>query len=187
MICKELDDLKIKYIDKRHWRRLQKRDYKEIRLEDETFDGIIGLVTMRKVKSPLQVEVVGHSITVADAGYQWLQILPKDKFYSITAMYDNHGRPVQYYIDINEHNFIELGEARAHDLFLDVLVLPNGAYELVDEADLKFALKKGTITKEQYDFAYEIAQQLMKSVQDDFETFTSMIDYCRNQITRSES
>ncbi|TDM12245.1 DUF402 domain-containing protein [Macrococcus lamae] len=179
--------MKIKYIDKRHWRRLQRRDYKEIRLEDERFDGIVGLVTMQKVKSPLQVEVVGKFITVADTGYQWLQLLPKNKPFSITAMYDNYGRPVQYYIDINEQNVIELGEARAHDLFLDVLVLPNGAYELVDEVDLKFALKKGSITKEQYDFAYQTAHQIMNNIQKDFETFKTTIDYCRKKITPSDN
>ncbi|KAA1042379.1 DUF402 domain-containing protein [Macrococcus equipercicus] len=177
--------MKIKYIDKRHWRRLQRRDYKEIRLEDTRFDGIVGLVTMQKVKSPLQVEVVGKCITVADAGYQWLQLLPKDKLYSITAMYDNYGRPVQYYIDVNDHNFIELGEARANDLFLDVLVLPTGEYELVDEADLKFALKKGSITKKQYDSAYQTAHYIMTIIQQDFETFKKTIDYCRQQITPS--
>lgn len=56
-------------------------------------------------------------------------------------MYDAQDKPLQYYFDINDENIVEMGEARTHDLYLDVLVLPDGRYELVDEADVKRALK----------------------------------------------
>lgn len=181
-MCKELCDLKTKYIDKRYWRRLQKKEYKELRIEDHTFDGIVGLVTMKKVRAPLQVEVVGTTITVAEAGYQWLQLLPKDEKYSITAMYDRSGKPVQYYIDINERNILEMGEARTADMFLDILVLPTGEYELVDEADIKRALHKGEITQEQYDAAYQTANELMQRISRDFVSFAEKVEYCRRKI-----
>lgn len=57
-------------------------------------------------------------------------------------MYDATDAPLQYYFDINEENILELGQARTHDLYLDVLVLPDGRYELVDEEDAKRALNK---------------------------------------------
>ncbi|GGB00968.1 DUF402 domain-containing protein [Macrococcus hajekii] len=175
--------MKTKYIDKRYWRRLQKKEYKELRIEDSTFDGIVGLVTMKKVKSPLQVEVVGQLITVADVGYEWLQLLPKDKDYSITAMYDSAGKPVQYYIDINECNILEMGEARTCDMFLDILVLPTGEYELVDEADIKRALSKGEITQSQFEAAYKTANELMQRISTDFIAFAQKVEYCRQKIT----
>ncbi|TDM03603.1 DUF402 domain-containing protein [Macrococcus carouselicus] len=174
--------MKTKYIDKRFWRRLQKKEYKELRIEDDIFDGIIGLVTMKKVKSPLQVEVVGRPITVAEVGYQWLQLLPKDKHYSITAMYNKAGKPVQYYIDINESNILEMGEARTNDMFLDILVLPTGEYELVDETDIKRALSKGDITQAQFDAAYETANELMQCISSDFVSFAEKVEYCRQKI-----
>ena len=43
---------------------------------------------------------------------------------------------------ISIKNITQKGNARTLDLFLDVLVLPStGEYELVDENDLKLALK----------------------------------------------
>ena len=69
--------MKIKYIDKRHWRRLLERDYIEVKVNNNRFKGIIGLVTMKKVREPLEVTVVGQNIIVADDNYQWLQILPE--------------------------------------------------------------------------------------------------------------
>lgn len=69
--------MKVKYIDKRHWRRLLNREYKEVVLDTNHFQGLVGLVTMVQVKEPLQVNVVGREITVADNGYKWMQILPE--------------------------------------------------------------------------------------------------------------
>ena len=49
---------------------------------------------MKKVREPLEVTVVGQNIIVADDNYQWLQILPEKKRYSITAMFDDKGNPL---------------------------------------------------------------------------------------------
>ena len=68
---KELVAVKVKYIDKRHWRRIVDREYVEVKVNNNKFKGIIGLVTMKKVREPLEVSVVGQKITVADDTYQW--------------------------------------------------------------------------------------------------------------------
>ncbi|MDN6837940.1 MAG: DUF402 domain-containing protein, partial [Staphylococcus equorum] len=151
--------MKVKYIDKRHWRRIIDKEYTEVKVNNNKFKGIIGLVTMKKVREPLEITVVGQNIIVADDNYQWLQILPEKKRYSITVMLDDKGNPLEYYFDINIKNVTQKGNARTIDLCLDVLVLPNGEYELVDEDDLQRALDQGQITKKQYHEAYIIAHQ----------------------------
>ncbi|BAE05531.1 MAG: DUF402 domain-containing protein [Staphylococcus haemolyticus] len=175
--------MKIKYIDKRHWRRLLERDYIEVKVNNNRFKGIIGLVTMKKVREPLEVTVVGQNIIVADDNYQWLQILPEKKRYSITAMFDDKGNPLEYYFDINIKNITQKGNARTLDLFLDVLVLPStGEYELVDENDLKLALKNEQITKKQYHEAYMIAHQVMIEINENFDDVNNRIMYCYNKM-----
>ncbi len=57
---------------------------------------------------------------------------------------------LQYYFDINIKNITQKGNARTVDLCLDVLALPSGEYELVDEDDLMFALESEQITKKQF-------------------------------------
>ena len=54
---------------------------------------------------------------------------------------------------------------------LDVLVLPNGEYELVDEDDLMYALQNKQISKKQYHEAYIIAHQLMIEIEDNFQKY----------------
>ena len=174
--------VKVKYIDKRHWRRIIDREYTEVKVNNNKFKGIIGLVTMKKVREPLEVSVVGQNIVVADDNYQWLQILPEKKRYSITVMLDDNGNPLEYYFDINIKNVTQKGNARTIDLCLDVLALHSGAYELVDEDDLLRALNQGQITKKQYHEAYIIAHQLMIKIDTDFTTMQDKIMYCFHKI-----
>lgn len=174
--------VKVKYIDKRHWRRIIDREYTEVKVNNNKYKGIIGLVTMKKVREPLEVSVVGQNIVVADDNYQWLQILPEKKRYSITVMLDDKGNPLEYYFDINIKNITQKGNARTIDLCLDVLVLPNGEYELVDEDDLQRALDQGQITRKQYHEAYVIAHQLMIKIDEDFKTMQDKIMYCYHKI-----
>nr|WP_232796181.1 DUF402 domain-containing protein [Staphylococcus canis] len=176
--------VKIKYLDKRHWRRLLDHDYTEVRVNNNKFKGIIGLITMNKVREPLEVSVIGKRMIVADDHYQWLQILPEKKRYSITVMFDTEGRPLQYYFDVNLKNITQKGKARTLDLCLDVLVLPTGQYELVDEDDLKRALKNKKITQKQYHEAYIIAHQLMIQIFEDFDAIKDKVRYCYQKINR---
>ncbi|HDW7890663.1 TPA: DUF402 domain-containing protein, partial [Staphylococcus aureus] len=104
------------------------------------------------------------------------------KRYSITVMFDNKGNPLEYYFDINIKNITQKGNARTVDLYLDVLALPSGEYELVDEDDLMFALESEQITKKQFHEAYMIAHQIMAELENDFKGFQKKIMYCFNKI-----
>nr|WP_168429098.1 MULTISPECIES: DUF402 domain-containing protein [Staphylococcus] len=179
---RELVTVKVKYIDKRHWRRLIDRDYIEVKVNNNKFKGIIGLITMNKVKEPLEVTVVGKRMIVANDHFQWLQILPEKKRYSMTVMFNDKGEPLQYYFDINLKNITQKGKARTVDLCLDVLVLPDGKYELVDQDDLERALKSKQITRKQYHEAYVIAHQLMIQIDEDFESIHDKAMYCYKKI-----
>nr|WP_289780881.1 DUF402 domain-containing protein [Staphylococcus agnetis] len=179
---RELVTVKVKYIDKRHWRRLIDRDYIEVKVNNNKFKGIIGLITMNKVKEPLEVTVVGKRMIVANDHFQWLQILPEKKRYSMTVMFNDKGEPLQYYFDINLKNITQKGKARTVDLCLDVLVLPDGKYELVDQDDLERALKSKQITRKQYHEAYVIAHQLMIQIDEDFESIHDKAMYCYRKI-----
>ncbi|HDV6033106.1 TPA: DUF402 domain-containing protein, partial [Staphylococcus pseudintermedius] len=94
------------------------------------------------------------------------------------------GQPLQYYFDINLKNIIQKGRARTIDLCLDVLALPDGQYELVDQEDLERALKSNQITRKQYHEAYVIAHQLMIQIDEDFESIQKKAMYCYHKINR---
>ncbi|MBY8911079.1 hypothetical protein K6L05_15120, partial [Salinicoccus roseus] len=82
----------------------------------------------------------------------------------------------------NIEHILELGNARRTDIYLDVLVLPDGRYELVDERDIKRALKRGHITESEHDYAYVVANQLMQDIEVDFDCFIRFAEHCKRTI-----
>jgi len=174
--------MKTKYLDKRGWRRLLQSDYHEKIIQYDGEKILTGIIEIKAVRSPLTVPILNQDVLVCDAGFRWLQILPESRNYSITVMYDKEWNTLQYYFDINFKHFLEPGNARRQDIYLDVLALPVGRYELVDEADLKRAQKRGEVSKEQFDFAYAAACEVMDELERDFGCFERMASHCLEQL-----
>lgn len=174
--------MRTKYIDKRGWRRVKRSSYSEKIITHKETQCLIGLLSIHQVTEPLTVTIVEREICVVNTGFKWLTIMPKDTKYSITIMYDQNWCALQYYIDINFKHVLEPGHARRKDLYLDVLVLPDGAYELVDKDDLNHALSKGKVTREQYDFAFKVADEVMAMIEKDFHKFTLFCEMCRARM-----
>ena len=70
-------------------------------------------------------------------------------------MFNAEGEIVQWYIDICHENGIENDVPWMDDLFLDVIVLPNGKVILKDIDELETALFVGVIDKTLYNLAYQ--------------------------------
>ena len=181
-VMKEMRAMKMKYLDKRGWRRLLHSTYDEMltRFKGEEF--LVGLIDMKKIRSPLVVPVVNKSVKVVDKNYKWLQILPRDRKYSMTVMYDENWKVLQYYFDVNTAHYLELGNARRIDVYLDVLALPDGEYELVDEKDIRRALKNNKITEAEMNAAYEVARHIMDEIDRDFNQFAELAAHCLGAV-----
>ena len=181
-VMKEMRAMKMKYLDKRGWRRLLHSTYDEMltRFKGEEF--LVGLIDMKKIRSPLVVPVVNKSVKVVDKNYKWLQILPRDRKYSMTVMYDENWKVLQYYFDVNTAHYLELGNARRIDVYLDVLALPDGEYELVDEKDIRRALKNNKITEAEMNAAYEVARHIMDEIDRDFNPFAELAAHCLGAV-----
>src|SRR5699024_3967698 len=181
----EMNAMKIKYLNKKKWRRLLRSKYDEKIISYQGSDILVGIIYMYKVRDPLVVSVVGEDTLVAANNYKWLQLMPASTNYSITVMYDEKWQEIQYYFDINKSHTLELGNARREDLYLDVLVLPDGRFELVDEDDIKRAFKKGRITSKERDFAYKVANDLMDDIANDFSKYKALASYALKEIKKS--
>jgi uncharacterized protein len=147
--------MKRKYADRSDWKRILEKEYRLVRCDLEHFQGWIAEFKMIRVREPLFVPNVGSSICIADAGFVWLHYLRDDARHVITVMYDSSGAIVQWYIDIVlEHGLDERGVPYFDDLYLDVVVSPDGRFEVQDADELEDALKAGAISREQFDLAW---------------------------------
>ena len=157
--------VKRKFANLPNWPRLIKKRFGLTRIDDAEFKGYISIVYIDKVTRPLILKITGKELCLVDDGYIWTQYFPQGEKYALTTMFNVDSEVVEWYFDICAGNKINYkGVPYYDDLYLDVVVLPSGEIDLLDEDELKEALKFRDITAYQYDMAYKEAKKLIKSI-----------------------
>lgn len=157
--------MKRKYLDRSDWRRILNKSLKITYVKENDFEGYISAFYIHKVRKPLIRKIGEKTVCLADDGYIWMQHLPSNDNYALTTMYDQYGNIVQWYFDIIKGSGVNKdGVPFYDDLYLDVVALPTSEVMLIDEDELQEALDTGDITKQDYDMAYEKANEVMRKI-----------------------
>ena len=143
------------------WTCITRRDFTCRRVSVPGFTGRAGLLRIHAVTRPQYWHVAGKSLVVADAGMVWLSLLPEEGHYCIGAMLDRRGRPVLWYIDMIDAQGTDVdGVPWFDDLYLDLVVKPDGFIHEDDRDELDEALCAGDITLAQHRMAIDTADML---------------------------
>lgn len=152
--------LKKRYADGGNKKDILEKEYKNVRVDNEKFNGNISLLTIKKVRNEWYVDEENRCILANN--YKWLEIYPDNKNYCITAIYDDKGKIKEWYFDIAS----DIGETNGipyeDDLYLDVVLIPDGRINILDEDELKSALDRKEISKEKYDMANKTADKIIE-------------------------
>ncbi len=153
---REMQAMHYKNIYRSGWPRVINCSYIWEYVRDDIFDGVISLHSIKNVQGGPSIKYMeGQGFTITDNGYYWLQYAPRGEHFWLTVMFDTQRQVVQYYFDITYLNEVYWdGTAYFFDLFLDIVVLPNGHQVLLDEDELLEAYQSGQITKDMLDLAY---------------------------------
>lgn len=134
--------------------------------------GYLGLLTINRVSEKQIWKNKNKDVVVCDNGYYWLSIMPKNAFYCITVMMDNTYHIKVCYIDmIDSQGYDEDGVPYFYDLYLDLIVYPDGNIIVDDFNELQEALRLGEITEEQYNKAIITSQQLQEGLLSNIQNF----------------
>lgn len=176
--------MKIKYADKRNDPVILKNEFKMKSINHETFNGTISLIDIKEITHPVVVSRPnGNKECVLDLEYKWMGIYPKDEKYGITVMYDKNWNLLQWYFDIaKDTGKDELGIPYIYDLYLDIVVLPNGKYYMLDEDELKQALVEKDISEDEYKLAYDIAQKISQNLESRFYQLVNFTKFCQESL-----
>ena len=157
-------EIKRKYMSKYNWKRVIDKEYVIDNFEKQKLKGKICLLHIKKVTSPLFKNYEGKIVKIVDDNYYWMQIGIEDKNYWITVLFNEKKELIQYYIDITKKNYVDgIDDPYFDDMFLDLVFMQNKLY-ILDEDELEQALDEKLITKEEYDKAYYIADQIKKDI-----------------------
>ena len=161
------------------WKCIISKDIFEKRVNSELLDGYIGLIEIKEVSEAQIWEFNGEDIVVCDKGRKWLSILPQDDWYCITAMMGEEGNILLWYIDMIAKQGIDAdGIPYFDDLYLDLVVYPDGTIVVDDMDELEDALLKKDITQEQYNLAIETSNRLQRGMLNNISSFTEYTKKC---------
>ena len=114
---------------------------------------------------PCTIKNYKNTITLLDKNYTIFEYSPIDKLYNVRLFINAKDEIILYYFDMIEKSEYIDNEIYYDDLYLDIeLFNKTKEITLVDEDDLKNALKQGKITKEEYDESYKVAYELMNEL-----------------------
>ena len=142
---------KIRHIHRNEWLTLHDKTYARARIMFHGAETEAQLMHIGRVDAPFSVPGKDGRVVIADTGYGWLQLAPKDGHWWMTAMYTPEGRPVQYYFDITGGNVLTEGaDAWFEDMYLDYVLHTDGTLAELDRDELDAALANGEIDAEMF-------------------------------------
>lgn len=140
------------------------------------YSGYVGLLDIHEVSQPQIWKYNGEDLVVCDNNYKWLTIMPQNDYYCITAMMNEKSEIQVCYIDmIAEQGYDQDKVPFFYDLYLDLVVYPDGTVIEDDMDELENALTVGDITQEQFDLAISTSDRLKNGLLGDIIAFKSYI------------
>ena len=167
------------------WTCITSKRYTQLKIDNEVFKGIAAMLYIDKVSKPYIWNFNGEEIIVCDSGMKWLQMLPDDGTYVITAMINMKNEIELWYIDmIASHGIDEDNIVYFYDLYLDLIVYPNGTIKVDDMDELVNAFEQNIITKELYELALKTSVSLQNWILKDIPQLKKLSLSCINELEK---
>lgn len=163
------------------WKCMISKDRIGKQVNTPTIKGYLGLLTINSVSEKQIWKYNNKDVFVCDNGYHWLSIMPENEFYCITVMMDDNFIIKVCYIDIiDTQGYDDDNVPYFYDLYLDLVVYPNGEIIVDDMDELQEALKTGEITTLQYNQALAASQKLQDGLLSDIGKFQDYVSEMLN-------
>ena len=166
------------------WKCIKTKKLKSKQIDTDFFKGYISILEMEEVTEKQIWKFNGEDITVCDNGIKWLTILPQNDFYCITAMMNVNNDILLWYIDMIAEQGIDTDSVPYFDdLYLDLVIYPDGTIKVDDMDELKEALSIKDITEEQFNLAISTSDKLKNGLLSNIKAFTDYTLKCKEMIT----
>lgn len=153
--------MEVRNMKRSDWRRILKRDYASRACAAGGALEMESVLTIREITAPLQVSRGAKRVTIVERGYRWVQIAREGAYVWLTAMFDERGQFLQMYFDITAGNrFDTPDDPTFRDMYLDVVVTPEGEILVLDQDELDAALAQGEITPREHGRAQDVCRGL---------------------------
>ena len=173
----------IKDLKQHHLKGFSMRDYHAREVRSSVFPGVSGLEAayrVSEIRNPLRIKRNGELITMSDRDYAWYHFAPRGQNFWLSAAFTPELKLLELYFDITAgSDFSNPENPCFRDLYLDVVLTPEGETRVLDRDELEEALLTGEISTEEYRLALEELKKLLVMIEKEG---GSWISYCRKAI-----
>ena len=148
-------------------------------INEKDFKGDIYLNIFKEVSAPFVLE---NGLCIQDTNYKWLEFYDYNSKVRMSAVYNEKNEIVEWYFDIARSIGKEKGVPYEDDLYLDVVLGPTGRIILLDEDELKEALERNEMTREEYNQAYQTAYDLIHRLEGNVDKVWEFTEKYLNEI-----
>lgn len=157
--------MKQKELGRYDWNNILDRRDKHYCWQKNSQQGEAALIHIIKAAKTGIGQFRGEPVVIYRDNYHWLQVCMADCHWWLTAMVDETGEITQYYFDITlENQLLGNRDSWFTDIYLDVVMMPDGRIDLLDADELDDALACGEITAEQHACAHVWAKELIEAL-----------------------
>lgn len=158
--------MRARFADRFDWRLVLEKRFVVQRIDTPEYHGYVTLLHIDEIREPLYVLFEGQKVLIADRGYDWLQHFPDGAHYALLTAFDAQGELVQWYIDVvGCMGLDERGIPWYEDLYLDIVISPEGKALLLDVGELDEALRSDEVTGTTYNFVWREASTLLNALE----------------------
>lgn len=173
--------MKISRLSYDEWKCIISKELSGTFINTDFFIGYLGLLNIKAVSEAQIWNYNGQKLTVCDKGINWLSILPQNDHYCITAMMNEKNELLLWYIDMIMGQGIDIdGIPYFEDLYLDLIVYPDGTIVTDDMDELEKAWAKNDISLEQFNLAIDTCNKLKNGLLSDIDIFKEYTQKCLN-------
>ena len=153
--------MKLRDMYRTDWTRIKEREYISRACTLDGQPARESLIVIRETTEPLTVSSAGTPVKVVEKNYSWIQLAQEGARWWLTAMFDEKDTLLQMYFDITAGNLFDNAEnPKFRDMYLDLVLRPDGVVVLLDEDELTEALENGAITQTEFEQTKAAAEKL---------------------------
>lgn len=159
---------------KRRYANRVEGEYEQKRIDEPYFKGYVCKTKIKGIDKPLVVNDGIRDICIKNENYEWIGVYPDNANYVITIMFDDNQNLIEWYFDIAKNVGVENNIPFEDDLYLDMVIMPNGRKLVLDEDELLSALDKGEITETDVEMAHQTLKELENKYVDNIEDLVKL-------------
>ena len=147
-----------------------------LHLDEEFFKGELCFIDIEDERKAQYVTNGIHEVCYLARGYRWLIAYPYKENYVMTVVYDDKKEIVEWYFDVALNTGTIDNIPYEDDLYLDMVITPEGEEIVLDEDELLEAYNSKEIGDRELKLAYDVLDIIEERYACDFEYLKEFTD-----------